>query len=184
MSDILPANDLRCAGTAAKRAHNKKAKWIGGAKPAPGCRTEDSPHMRPISRMGSVKYTRLFQLDRKARNNQLSTDAKINLRYDIREALDSGLSDSSSGESVDDPASAQDLHESPLEKTPNPTVEAYEVSGQTILSDAINKAVERFENHETEKLVKEYEMVLPETNTAAGYLADEDDYELVDHGRL
>lgn len=121
-----------------------------------------------------------MQHERKAKSNQLATSAKIDLRNDIREALDSGPSDSSSGEDIDDPASAPTVIEEQDDAGP---VQHYEVAGQTILSDAVNQAVERFETKETEKLVKEYEIVSHEHETTGGYLAD-DDFELVDYVRL
>jgi hypothetical protein len=117
-----------------------------------------------------------LQLDRKAKSNQLATVAKVSLRNDIREALNSGRSDSSATEDVDEPSAAQDVPESFRD---DGSVDSYEVSGQTILSDAINKAVEKFETQETEKLVKEYEIITRESEIAMGYLAD-DDFELVD----
>lgn len=186
MSD---SNDLRQAGTAAKRAHDKKAKWAHGGRPgahiAPAF--QGAPLTRPVPRLHSMKFTRVLQLDHKSKANQLSTDAKMVLRHDIREALDSGASsDTSSGEEVEDPAAAQQIIAASATEHGGraDSLEPYEVSGQTILSDAINKAVERFEVRETEKLVKEYEIVTRESEMAMGYLADEDDFEVVDHGRL
>lgn len=54
-------------------------------------------------------------------------------------------------------------------------------AGEHLLSAALNKAVERFETKETEKLVMEYEFVDEHESVCAdGYIADEDDYEFVD----
>lgn len=185
MSGSLAANDLRGAGTDAKRVYNQKAKWAYGGRSALPRRevSEVYPVTRPaVPSTHYMNLHRALQHDRKAKTNQLATSAKIDLRYDIREALDSGPSDSSSGEDIDDPASAQTVVAEPDDEA-NATVEHYEVAGQTILSDAVNKAVERFETKETEKLVKEYEIVTHEHETTGGYLAD-DDFELVDRVRL
>ncbi|KAF9894430.1 hypothetical protein FE257_007933 [Aspergillus nanangensis] len=194
MSGSLPATDLRHNGTAAKRVHDKKAKWAYGGRSASGRPKADSI-ARPVPRTHSVKFGRLLQLEHKAKSNQLSSDAKIVLSRDIREALDHVPCDSSSsGEDVADPhAAADDIlipvpemgHHSASDE--DETVGGYAVSGQNVLSDAINKAVEKFEVRETEKLVKEYEMVSPDLeneNVVMGYLADDDDFEMVNHGQL
>ena len=57
-------------------------------------------------------------------------------------------------------------------------------AGSDILSLAVNKAVKRFENKITEKLVKdEYDVVMPEANHVmernVGYAADDEDFEFV-----
>lgn len=62
-----------------------------------------------------------------------------------------------------------------VEVPPDETVFEYEASGHTILSNAVNHAIEKFENQETEKLAQEYEIVTRESEAAnAGDLADDD----------
>jgi hypothetical protein len=53
--------------------------------------------------------------------------------------------------------------------------------GGDILALAVNRAVERYENKATERLVRdEYEVVLKEQEAGnEGYIADEDDFEFV-----
>jgi urate oxidase len=55
-------------------------------------------------------------------------------------------------------------------------------SGTDVLSNAITKAVQRYENKVTEKLAKEYEFVDNTKELADGYTtdADEDDFEIID----
>lgn len=96
--------------------------------------------------------------------------------------LDTGTSDSSSGEEVEESVAVEKDPEVMIVDQ-DETVHPYEVAGQTILSDAVNKAVEKYETKETEKLVKEYEIVSHESEMETGYLAD-DDFELVDHVQL
>ena len=61
-----------------------------------------------------------------------------------------------------------------------PSSSSYDVVGQTVLSDAINKAVEKFEVRETERLVRTYEMVAPEEDGEREEHADDEGFELVD----
>jgi hypothetical protein len=114
--------------------------------------------------------------------NQLARYSRISLHHDIQEILDTGTSDSSSGEEVEEPVAVEkDPKVIIVDEDENPI--PYEVSGETILSDAVNKAMEKYETKETEKLVKEYEIVSHESEMGTGYLAD-DDFELVDHVQL
>ncbi|PWY75440.1 hypothetical protein BO70DRAFT_97112 [Aspergillus heteromorphus CBS 117.55] len=181
MSDSLL--DLRRAGAEAKRVHDHKAKWAYGSRSArshhdPVCALPLTRPAMPVSH--NMNLTRAMRFDRKSKTNQQVSDAKIALRADVREALDNGPSDSSS-EDVDDPAAAEKIIDESDAKEDTPT--DYDVSGQTILSVAVSKAVEKFEIKETERIVKEYEIITPESEMAIGYLAD-DDFELVDHVQL
>jgi hypothetical protein len=109
------------------------------------------------------------------------TAAKIDLRHDVREALDAGTSDSSGAEDHTNPAADATV----IGDYPNETVaHPYEVTGETIFKDMVDKAVEKFEIKETEKLVKEYEFITRESELSIGYLADDDDFELVDRYQL
>jgi hypothetical protein len=60
--------------------------------------------------------------------------------------------------------------------------------GTDVLSYAVTKAVQHYENKVTEKLVKEYELVDNGRELADGYTADadadEDDFEMVNHASL
>lgn len=99
----------------------------------------------------------------------------------MREALDDATSDSSAVEDRGDLVVSTTIPEVCHGSGP---VDLYEVSGQTLFNDMIDKAVEKFETKETEKLVKEYEFITRESEIATGYLADEDEFELVDHVKL
>lgn len=98
-------------------------------------------------------------------SNKTSWAQKAALRRDLSAAdLYAGPSDSSADEEVRDASAA-----------PMPMSD-----GTHVLGLAVTKAIERFENKETEKLVKEYEFVPGKENDADGdYFADDDDFEII-----
>ncbi|PYH49764.1 uncharacterized protein BP01DRAFT_361798 [Aspergillus saccharolyticus JOP 1030-1] len=174
--------DMRRADKEAKRAHDHKAKWAYGTRRArhiPEPLSSTLPFTRPAMPIThSMNFTRALQFNRKSQTNHLASDAKIALRADVREALESGPSDSS-GDDVDAPGSISKAQEELEDK--DGSLHDYDISGQTILSDAVSKAIEKFEVKETEKIIKTYEIISRESETAIGYLADDDDFEMVDH---
>ncbi|KAF7161033.1 hypothetical protein CNMCM5623_006710 [Aspergillus felis] len=182
-SETVVNSDLRRAGTEAKRQHDRKAKWAYGGRSALPHGNLKAPFL-PITRPAKPLFRNPPAIKRwhQQNLNHVARDSRVSLHYDIQEILDNGTSDSSSGEEVEEPVA--------IEKSPEVMIvdedeilNPYEVSGQTILSEAVNKAVEKFETKETEKLVKEYEIVSRESEMGTGYLAD-DDFELVDHVHL
>ncbi|KAL4914416.1 hypothetical protein BDW62DRAFT_144980 [Aspergillus aurantiobrunneus] len=173
-------HDLRQAGTAAKRFHDKKSKWVyGGRSARPGVVPVDGA--LPITRPAKPQTTSWSKRQRVRDAQHNSTLAKVDFHYDVREALSEGTSDSSGLEDQGDHVLAATIPEVSHE---DGEVPLYEVSGEMLFNDAIDKAVEKFETKETEKLVKEYEVITRESEIAMGYLADEDDFEFVDHGKL
>ncbi|KAL2868943.1 uncharacterized protein BJX67DRAFT_30007 [Aspergillus lucknowensis] len=181
MSGSFDTHDLRQAGTAAKRAYNHKAKWRHGGRTA---NIRFNSPTDPITRPAKPPvYVKLWtRIDRECDTNEKLGQAKIDLRSDVREALESGSSDNSSvedrGERVGAPIIADDS------QVEDGVTHLYEVSGETMFRNVVDKAIERFETKETEKLAKEYEFITRESEISIGYLADEDDFELVDHVQL
>lgn len=119
------------------------------------------------------------------RVHNTTSNQKATLRKELNaDDLFAGPSDSSADEDIADASAA-----------PRPAAEAevmysYDAhrgpaQGSQILSLAITKAVERFENKETEKLAKEYEFVDSKDNDAdTEFSTDDDDFELVEHVKI
>ncbi|KAL4864345.1 hypothetical protein BDV12DRAFT_14891 [Aspergillus spectabilis] len=180
MSGSFDKHDLRKAGTAAKRVHDHKAKWVHGGRAARASAPFDGS--LPITRPAKPQTNSWSRRERVRDANHNFTLAKIDFRTDVQEALDITTSDSSGADDHGDPVIAATVPEV-LQEQDDP-VGLYEVSGETLFNDVIDKAVEKFEVKETEKLVKEYEFITRESEISIGYLADEDDFELVDHVKL
>ncbi|KAL4735830.1 hypothetical protein BDV11DRAFT_208175 [Aspergillus similis] len=186
MSGSFDNSDLRQAGTAAKRVHDHKAKWVHGGRSArPGAATPNgaAPITRPAKQQSQANERRTsWNRRQRVRDAQhSSTLAKVDFRNDVREALDEATSESSGVEDHDVLAVAATIPEVYHAEGP---VDLYEVSGETLFNDVVDKAVEKFEIKETEKLVKEYEFVTRDNELSVGYFADEDEFELVDHVKL
>ncbi|KAL4949532.1 hypothetical protein BDW69DRAFT_72892 [Aspergillus filifer] len=180
MSGSFDNSDLRQAGTAAKRVHNQKAKWVHGGRSARSGGEHFDASGLPVSRPAKPYSNAWVRKYRTREFQHNSTLAKANFRKDVQEALGEGTSDSSASESTD-VAVATTVPEVYREDGP---VNLYESTGETVFNDVIDKAVEKFETKETEKIVKEYEFITRESEVSIGYLADEDDFEFVDHVKL
>lgn len=92
----------------------------------------------------------------------------------MKEALNS---DSSSDE-VTHESHAADIQGA---VAPDDALSVYAISGNTVLSSAVSTAEIKYETKVTEKLAKEYEFVSKEDEAAVGYVADVDDFEVIEH---
>lgn len=168
--------DLRRAGTEVKRDHDHKAKWAYGAR---GRNKDNTGLLRPAGPFSSYKgpqrvRKRLVGME----INEAARAARLNLRCDVKEALNSGTSDSSANEVVVHESIAREVV---AEMPGDDPLNSYDASGNSILSAAVSRAVEQYETRETEKLVTEYEFVSKDDGPGNGYVADVDDFELIDH---
>lgn len=121
-------------------------------------------------------------------SGQAATLARKVFRNEVVEAIDGPLalvSDTSEEEDVLDastaplPAEADFMYSYDAPSGPR--------NGTDILSHAINQAVQRFENSETEKLVnKEYDVVDGKdmVDLSTGDDEDEHDFEMIEHSQL
>jgi hypothetical protein len=122
--------------------------------------------------------------DLKHKWNNKSAGQKTTMAHKVfrNEVLDTGVgtSDPSAGE--------EDLRESSPRRRIMYSYDATHGpgSGTDVLSNAVTKAVQRYENKVTEKLAKEYEFVDNTKELADGYTTDaeEDDFEIIDGTNL
>lgn len=181
----LPTSDLRSNSREAKRDRASKSKWAKGGRPAPGrhCPHSAFEHCdcaaRPTIHDPMIN-TVLRRREVGHNMGKFVKGDKAAMRLDIGDELaNNTTSDSSADEEVKDASAA-----------PEPDIMySYDAKdgpgrGSGILSQAITKAVERFENKETERLVnKEYDVIDgydQEKDVVGGYDADEDEFEMVE----
>ena len=193
----MPAShtsDLRSEAKSYQRVKNHNTKWANGIVPRMGPRVPLYLQTTMINEAEGVKpaaawehnhgAARRKKLEKKSYNAQATTMARKTFRNELSAAFDgplAGVVDTSSDEEVHDasaaplPAEADFLYSYDLNSGPT--------AGRDILSAALNKAVQRFENTETDKLItREYDVI---DQLEEGYSAnDEEDYEMVEHAHL
>lgn len=185
----LPASDLRSEAKAYRRDKTHTAKWARGGRNAPG-RTcaHDQPGAgctecvaRPLLRDGARNYSNHFwhraeRAQAHASGHRQGSIAKKVLQNDLTEATINSDTDRS-----DEEVAA--LSEAPLpgaEILYSFDAHAGPNSGSDVLSNAVMQAVKRYENKETEKLVKaEYDLV--DGKEAEDADDEEDDFEVISH---
>jgi hypothetical protein len=192
----LPTNDLRGESKDYLRENEHKAKWGRTDAPVRGCSHSpradwdvelcDKCNARPPQR-GARQYGRHASY-KKINEYKGVTKKKVFARKaignEIEAATDApvaGISDTSSDESINDAGAAAVPDAEVMysfDAKHGPT------HGSDILGAALNQAVERFENKQTEKLVQEYDVIEDVADAGNDADVDEDGFEIVDYANL
>lgn len=193
----LPTSDLRRESKAFKRDRDHAAKWARGARVAPG---KQCPHdlslyrnvpcndcaARPLLRDGSRNrsahsFQRAEKINHYANHRQPTVARKV-LQNDLNEVTLPSDTNSSDDEVFDSSTAplpdAEVMYSYDAPSGPS--------TGSDILSNAVMQAVKRFENKQTEQLVKtEYDLVLDGKEFEDAYAGDaEDDFEVIEYEHL
>lgn len=179
--------DIRSEAKDFQRDKNQKAKWALGVieKPAAKCAhttwdgTCDTCAKRP-RKPAAAAVTKTLKFHNRAQVSRKIAMTRKVFHNEMDEALDENNSDSSAADEVFESSAAPEPVEGVMY-----SFDSYAGPGRgsQILSHAINQAVTRFENNETEKIVKEYDLVL-DGKDELDFADAEDDFELVDAAHL
>lgn len=195
----VPTSDLRSEAKAHRRTKTQTTKWARGGRVAPG---KTCPHdfslnnnascpdctTRPASarNFGAHYFARTERANIHANTttHRQGHIAKKVLQNDLNEVTgtsDTGSSDEEvvgNNEATAVPEAEAEIMYSFDSRGPS--------TGADVLSNAVMQAVKRFENKQTEQLVKnEYDLVMDGKDDEVAYAGDaEDDFELIGYGDM
>ncbi|KIW57292.1 hypothetical protein PV05_05861 [Exophiala xenobiotica] len=186
-------SDLRGEAKDYQRFKNHNTKWARGGKgnKSQPCTQHEALNSTCHKCVGPPKHVttseaRYKQHHKNRVTSQTATLARKVFRNEVVDAMDGPLahvSDNSEGEEVPDasaapvPAEADFLYS--YDSTASPR------AGSDILSHAITQAVRRYENNETDKLIKkEYDVVDGKEMADVSTDEDEFDFEVIEHSHL
>lgn len=187
----LPTADLRKEGKAYRRDKNHAVKWARGARAAPGA-GRSCPHdlsttthscndcaSRPMNIRNETKH--FFQRAERASvhanmaSNKQGGVARKVLQNDVHDITHSDTGSSDEEVAHYNEASVPDEFMYSYDARSGPS------DGADVLSTAVMQAVKRFENKQTEQLVKTEYAVLDAKELEDAYAGDaEDDFELIE----
>lgn len=181
--------DIRSTAKGYQRDKNHSVKWAKGARAAPGrpCTHNLAHHnspcsacaARPLKKDPHATEWRDSKLYKKTHQVLLAKRVLVNDADDA--AFATHVLSDTSDEEITDPSAAPEeeqdvMYSYDAHTGPN--------SGNDLLSHAVLQAVKKYENKQTEQLVKrEYDLVSDTREFEDSHDA-EDDFELIDHAHL
>ena len=187
----IPTSDLRSESKAYRRDKNHTSKWSRGGRVAPG---KTCPHDFSTTSTSCPSCTsrpaRTFSTQYSARAERANIHANSTAHKQGHLAKKVLQNDFNEVNGASDTGSSDEEVVGNNEATAVPEAEIMysfdsrgPSTGADILSDAVMQAVKRFENKQTEQLVKnEYDLVMDGKDDELAYAGDaEDDFELVGH---